>query len=454
MTQIRLIFRNAKLTLIIWILFPLTLIGQSTWIYGIQKEGAYTNSYLVRLNYLNGQYDTVFYLGDQNIDDFGSCIDPFNGRLFLSGLLFGQDGFLHEIDLNSLEIVSYDKQYYGRKIEYNLLNNSIIYRVDNTFWELDLETQVETKLSNLEPTTGNLWGDPRNYNPIDNTYVWIAKHGDIYDFTVINAFTGEEISKTPANITLFSLVVDYDSGKHYGEHNGTIYEFNPYSGEIIELLSIPGYTSHLNQQECAYDQVNKKYIIPYIGPYSSRLITVIDMVEYTIDTTYDQPNSKMDLHEIYCMPRTYLSLINDTLYTSFGQSYQWYINGYLNPFVNTQYFSPSEYGEHQTLVDYPEYSSLSNPVTYLSTDLQTVFTTNEVNVVPNPFYNNVKITGNTEYWKESTISVFNSIGDLVYNSCIENSVIQDLEFLEPGLYIFIIEKNDKHLLRKKMIKSN
>ena len=446
--------RCTKYIFIVLILLSLTSKGQSTWIYGIQHEGVYTNSYLVRLNYLNGQYDTLLYLGDQYIDDFGSCIDPFNGRLFLSGLLFGQNGFLHEIDLNTLEIVSYDKQYYGRNIEYNFLNNSIIYRVDSTFWKFDLETQIETKLSDLEPTTGYFWGNPRNYNPVDNTYVYIAIHGQNDDFMVIDAFTGEEISKTTANIILFSLVVDYDSGKQYGKFNGTIYEFNPYNGEIIELLTIPGYNSHLNQQQTVYDQVNKKCIVPYVTSNNQRKISVIDMEEYTIDTTYVQPNSKMNLHEIYCKPRTYLSLINDTLYTSYGLNYQWYLNGYLNPFINTQYCSPSEQGEYQTLVDYPEYSSLSNPVTYFFTDLQTVFTTNEVNVIPNPFHNNVKIIGNVENLNNSTIMIINSIGELIYNSKLTNSYLLNLESLESGLYTFIIEQNGKHLLRKKMIKIN
>lgn len=458
MTQLRLIFRNAKLTIVIWLLFPCVLVGQSTWIYGIQDEGEYSDSYLVKLNYLNGQYDTLLYLGIQNIDDFGSCIDPYNGRLFLSGFLSGQNGNLHEIDLNTLEIVSYYKQYYGRQIEYNFLNNSIIYKNDTAFWKFDLESHLETRLSHLGPTTSYLWGNTRTYNPVDNTYVWIDIHGKSPNsteyFMVTNAFTGEQICKTPASIPLFSLVVDYDSGKQYGKFNGTIYEFNPYNGEIIELLTIPDYNSRLNQQQSVYDQVNKKYIVPYIGTNNLPNISVINMEDYTIDTTYTQLNSNMNLHQIYCKPKTYLSLINDTLYTSYGLNYQWYINGSLNTSINNQYFSPIIQGKYKTLVDYPEYSSLSNPVSYSITNLQTVFTTDEVDIAPNPIYDNVRIKCNSEYLNNSRILIINSIGELIYNSNLGSLKVLNLGFLESGLYTFIIEQNGVPLFRKKMIKIN
>lgn len=454
MIEYKLIIRKINFIILIWFIFPITLLGQSTWIYGIQDEGVYTTAYLVRLNYLNGQYDSILYLGDQNIDDFGSCIDPYNGRLFLSGLLYGQDGFLHEIDLNTLEIVSYDKQYQGKDIEYNLLNNSIIYRLKSSIWKLDLNTQIKTELDSIETYNGYYWGNPRNYNPVDNTYYFELAQDYVGYFFVVDAFTGITKCKTRASTILQSMVVDYESGKHYGRHGGSIYEFDPYTGDTILLFTIPDYRGWLNEQQSVYDQINKKYIVPYIAIDDKRKISVIDMEEYTIDTSYIQPNSSMNLHEIYCKPRTYLSLINDTLYTSYGSNYQWYINGFLNPFISTQFCSPYEYGDYQTLVDYPEYSSLSNRVTYLYTNLNTSSSIEDIEFSPNPFLNTVRVIGKNEFFENSTLLIFNSFGAMVYNSTLENSYLLNLAFLKPGLYTFIIEQNGAHLMRKKMVKTN
>ena len=450
MTKHRLIMRKVKLMIAIWIIIPTTILGQSTWIYGIQSNGNSTPGYLVRLNYLNNQYDTLLYLGYQYIDDFGSCIDPYNGRLFLSGVLFDQDNYLHVVDLNTLEIVSYYKQ--GRDVrfmEYNLLNNSILYRVDSTFWRFDLETHVESKLSDLEHTNGQYYGYVSTYNPINNTHIHLGKG---HNFINIDGFTGEVKSTVYADIILENLVLDFENGKHFGTNDETVYQFNPTSGEIIELLTIPGYKALANQQRGVYDQVNKKYIIPYAATDNQYKISVIDMESLTIDTTYIQPTVTMEYHQIYCQPRTNLSLINDTLYTSYGINYQWYINGFLDPYISTQHCIPYEYGDYQTLNEYPEYSSLSNTVSYLYTDFEQNTSASGITFSPNPFLDIVKVSGENVQLENSTLRIFSSIGELVHKSQIKNSEFLYLGFLNPGIYIFIIDSNGKHLIRKKMIK--
>ena len=252
---------------------------------------------------------------------------------------------------------------------------------------------------------------------------------------------------------LFSLAVDYASGKQYGKFSGTVYNFDPYGFKVTELVTIPDYKSELNEQQSVYDQNNKKYIVPYIAADNQPKFCVIDMENYSIDTSYVQPNSQMNLHEIFCQPRTTLSLINDTLRSTHGLNYQWYLGGLLNPLVNTQYCIPVESGDYQALVDYPEYSSLSNTVSFEYTDLQTDIQSVVARIVPNPVRDRIEIIGHNNDWNNFTLKIFNVQGDLIYENNALDSYIPGLEFLKPGFYLFRLEQNGNVVLRQKMVKS-
>lgn len=442
-----------QLLLVIGVIFPMALSGQSTWIYGVVDGGVYTPAYLVRLDYSTAQLDTVSYLGEQYIDDFGCCIDPFNGRLFLSGLLFGQSGFLQEVSLNTLEIVSHDKHYWSRDMEYNFLNNSIIYRVDSSMWKVDLVTGIESKIADIEHIDGHYWGSPRSYNPVDNTFVFFAVQDDESYCFVYDAFTGALKSKKRATRVLYSLAIDFDSGKQYGIFNGTIYSFNPYGYKVTELLTIPDYKSDLNEQQAVYDQNNKKYIVPYIANNNQRKFCVIDLENYSIDTSFVQPNSQMNLHEIYCQPRTYLSMINDTLHSTYGSTYQWCLDGLTIPVASNQYYIPEQSGDYQVLVNYSEYASLSNIVSYDYTDLPTDSKSAAFKLLPNPFRNQIHIIGHNNDGNNFTLRILSTQGVLINETNVADSKIPNLEFLKPGFYLFVLEQNGKIILRQKMVKS-
>jgi hypothetical protein len=123
--------------LLIGIVLNTTAQNQNTWIYGISDKGNYTHGYFIKFNYLSGECDTLIDLGGVNIGDFSSCIDPFNGRYFVFGLIWNQNGNFHIIDLNDLSIESYNV-ISSERPEYNIFNNSILFSQDSIFYSYNL----------------------------------------------------------------------------------------------------------------------------------------------------------------------------------------------------------------------------------------------------------------------------------------------------------------------------
>ncbi|RLD83157.1 MAG: hypothetical protein DRJ10_04050 [Bacteroidetes bacterium] len=441
--------------LFVMFLFPLTLIGQhSTWIYGIQDDGESNYAYLVRMDYLTGQYDTLIEIDAQYIDYYSSCFDPFNGRYFFRGTLNSNEGNLHVIDINTLQLESY-YTIEGAEIAYNFLNNSIIFQEDSTFWKYDIESGQAVAINSITPEDASIFGDVRYYNPIDNTYVYRAYFYDKKNhspFIIIDAFTGETICVTPASVQLHSMFVDYQTGLQFGKHGETIYEFNPYSGSITNKLSIPNYQAHIISQMDVYDQIRNKYIVFYSATDNTSKVSIIDMDNFTIDTTYNQPNNAMGLQEIYCKPNSFLKLINDTLYTSFGSNYHWFYNDSIIPNNYEQTLAPEVEGKYQSLVEYPEYSSLSNPINYILTNDQTILRFDNFKIGPNPFSSSVQITNQVD-GSDFKLFIHNSLGKVVYESITESTSEINLSFLPSGLYILSIEIDQKLFTRKKIIKS-
>jgi len=205
----------------------------------------------------------------------------------------------------------------------------------------------------------------------------------------------------------------------------------------------------------AYDQVQKKYIVPYVisNDYIGK-IAVIDMINFEIDTIFDQPCDRMNKHQIYCKPKTYLSLIEDTLFTSFGLNYSWFINGYLNPLISTQSYAPLNQGVYQTLVEYPAYSSISDPVSYLFVNNPEMSRLNsEVKIYPNPAIKNITITlaSNPKLYLEGSIFSSNGLKVKYFLLNDENTLI-DVSDLVNGLYFTSIIDNNK-IYQGKFIKN-
>ncbi len=455
MIQFKKTFSNLYVFLFLWMIFSNLVFGQNTWIYGIHTDGENFPAYLVRLNYVTGEYDSLLYINTQCIDNYGVCIDPYNGRYFLTGMLESySNGNLHCIDLNTLEITSYFITESSRKqIEYNSLNNSIIYKTENTFRKFDLNSEEDIELDSLVPITGWYFSKNRYYNPRDNVYVDISFHNNSkhMDFVVADAFTGEQLSFIPAKHVLYSLVVDYNSGKRYAILDGTICEFNPYNDSIFNLLTIPDWYGQFVGQQSVYDQINKKYIVFYCTNNYKNQIAVIDMINYTIDTIYELPDDKMYCQEIYSKPNPQLSLINDTLYTTYGMEYNWYLNGELIPSINTQKFTPTEQGYYQTYVTFFEYSNLSNSLYYSYENIDVNENLKSINFYPNPF-NEIVYLPKDMNAKIGQLNIINSKGNVVLNCPINNLHFLNLKFLPPDYYLFTITDKENPILKRKMIK--
>jgi len=287
--------------------FTLGVYAQSPYIYGLshgQHEYYYTK--LVRFNYLNGQSDTLLDIGDMDIEPFASCMDSYHNKFIFYGHIGGtsSDNKFYIIDINKLSIESFTS-YGGNKIEYNPINNSVVFEQDSAFWSIDLTSRKLTCFPLHYFASAIVDGKVRTFNPLDSTYIFTEYsypgHSP-HAILVINSITGEVKSIYTTNQIPMDLAVDYGSGKIFGHINEQIVQVDPFNGLFINLYSIPDYYSSLNEQMSVYDQTRKKYIVPfYTNSYKAKL-AVIDMITLKADTIYNQPNMWMNLHQIGYYP--------------------------------------------------------------------------------------------------------------------------------------------------------
>jgi len=432
-------------------LLPISLNGQSSWIYGVHSFGDQTPGYLVRLNYLNGQYDTLMYLGYQFIESAGSTIDPYNGRFFLYGSLENTDGNLHIIDLNLLQISSHTIKYGADDIEYIFLNNSLLYRADDALWSFNLNNYSESFIADVEHETGTYSGFNRYYNPIYNAYIYMGGK-----LTMLDAFSGELINEVSVN-PIGSMVIDYRSGNQYNNLGQSVYQHDPFTGQIVELFSgLPGYYSWLVEQHSVYDQKMNKYILPYYNTDGECMLAILDMNDLLLDTVYEQPSCYMTLHQIYCKPQSYLSLIEDTLYVSKGLNYIWNLNG--QPLLSNeqQWFVPNLYGDYHTQVNYPDYSSISDTINFLYNQSKTISKSYLISVFPNPFTTATTFSYTLQQPSTVHISIFNHHGNQVAEIQREQSsgkqqVIWNAEQLPSGVYFYRMQTGEQVASGKMLI---
>jgi len=420
--------------------------GQGTWIYGISDQGDYTHGYLTRLNYLSAEYDTLIDLNGVNIEDFSSCIDPYNGRYFIFGLIAGQQGTFHIIDLNDLSISSYNLPAV-EKPEYNVFSNSIIYEEDSIFYSYSLSTQTLSTYPGTFNKIATIYDRPRTYSPFDNVYVYIycSSGSPPFYYVVLDAFSGEVIrmAEVPFNfghyLSPHGLVADFETGQFFAYNNERVFITDPYTGDYEVLLSIPGYYACLDHQMATYDQVNKKYIIPFVNSSYVGKVAVIDMVSFQIDTIYNQPDRWMDEHQIYCKPGNRIKLFNDSLYSVFGSQYHWFVDNFQIPGANDQILIPFVQGEYQAMTEFPAYSSLSNIIQYYFTDVGPPPGEAECKIYPNPARDGVEIELGSAIADPSslaTIYVHDLPGSAILSSVMTGSRCSlDLSGLAEGIYI-------------------
>ncbi|MEI7526510.1 MAG: hypothetical protein WCJ95_19340 [Mariniphaga sp.] len=351
-------------------------------IYGI------ANGRLVTFDYRSGAYDTVPVTTNfpNPNTSFGCAIDPYNGRYFFDAVPTSQGGTVKYIDLYALTSASTCYFEYKNWIEYNCLNNSLIFETpDGDFYSYNLGNSVLTHLSILPPSTGIIYGETRLYNPVNNT-LFFQRYNDSTHYDIIDGFTGELIHTHVAHRGYIeSAVVDYQTGKYYGVRHDTIIQFDPFTDESTPVIALPMHLVHLNSQMAVYDQDSAKYIIPSFKNATNKAYYIVaDVKKPCIDKVFEQPDQNVNWQRIFCKPQTMLTRIGDSLFCPKGVSYQWQLNNNTIPNAASSSYKPTQSGLYQAVVEYQDYTSESKVFDFAMTDLSDMNSSAGIHLYPNP----------------------------------------------------------------------
>jgi hypothetical protein len=436
-----------RLIIFAWIFlffFSSIKIGHSqTRIYGV------AGNHLVFFDYRTGEYDTIdtpnFDFPNPN-GSFGCTIDPYNGRYFFNKSPGTPTGKVQCINLNTLETVTSCLLPKRDLIEYNCLNNSLVFNdLDGHFFSYDIKKDTVIELSQVPNASGFIYGKSYVYNAATNCYLLNRPN---YYFDIIDAFTGELIHSQYLNdyYGASMLVADYQTGIYYGVYKDTVVIVDPYTGILTPVIKLTKSFIHLNEQMPVYDQDSSKYIIPTIkSDISEGYYLVVDVKTPKIDTIILQPNLSVNWQQIYCMPKTKLSLIGDSLVCTKGNSYQWFYNGNPIPAPNTNIFIPRKSGLYKVQVSYHGYTSMSNEINFVMTGKRDLAEFNSFRLYPNPAIHilNYEFDGK-DFFLHSPVKleIMDLLGSVLY-SRIEEALPSkgriDLQDLPEGMYIIRIQ---------------
>ncbi|MBP9689712.1 MAG: T9SS type A sorting domain-containing protein, partial [Bacteroidia bacterium] len=127
-----------------------------------------------------------------------------------------------------------------------------------------------------------------------------------------------------------------------------------------------------------------------------------------------------------------ITRISDTLYSSYTQNNNWYFNGILVA-SNQNYFKPTQNGIYtiEAVTNEGCKSDTAN-FNWTSTGLNTYSTLNRVTIYPNPSKGKVYIETAEEY----RVSIFNQLGQLVYNGVLLPDITIKINLNQSaGVYI-------------------
>ncbi|MEI7660701.1 MAG: hypothetical protein WCK34_00815, partial [Bacteroidota bacterium] len=346
------------------------------------------NGHLVSYDYQSGAYTTIpstTYFPDPNTS-FGCAMDPYNGRYFFDSAPLSTGGVIKYIDLNTYAVGQTCYFEYKNWIEYNSLNNSILFEApDGDFYSYSLGNSVLTHLSTLPSSNAIIYGETRVYNPVNNTLFFQRYHDSTY-YDIIDGFTGELLHTHVSHSGIIeSAVVDYQTGQYYGVRHDTVVKFDPLTDEVTPVIALPIHLVHLNTQMAVYDQDSSKFIIPtYKNSNNKAYYMVADVKKPCIDKVVEQPDMNVNWQRIYSKPNTLLSRISDTLFCPKGVTYRWMINNDTIPNVASSAYKPTQSGLYKALVHYPGYPSVSKEFNFAMTNTGEVQGSSGVRLYPNP----------------------------------------------------------------------
>ena len=146
-----------------------------------------------------------------------------------------------------------------------------------------------------------------------------------------------------------------------------------------------------------------------------------------------------------------ISFKNDTLFADTTSKIQWYkANGaILN--ANGKFYIPLDTGNYYAVsVNDSCFSEPSNSVEVLTTNIKSNSIVNDISVFPNPATNQITVKSTDMHLLK--VSIFNLLGDLLYQRQLNNSSNEiDISFLSKGIYMIKIEST-KGTMQQKLIK--
>ncbi|NOQ71951.1 MAG: T9SS type A sorting domain-containing protein [Crocinitomix sp.] len=320
--------------------------------------------------------DTLFVMPSElTWDGFTRvAIDRYNGRYFYGGTLPGHSGRFHIIDLVDFTVSSFSD--YPETMTYDCIGDRIIYEKSGTIKAIDLETMNSTILTEIPNAGASIFGDKRTYIPQTNQFFYMESIHDPESETYylsIDVGTGEitcsEIVEYVDGV-MYSpgfIVTNHQTGDVIGRRNGRFGFIDPCAGTISKLASISGYHSNLNYQLSVFNHKTNYYIVPFrsVHPGHPNQIAVIDVYANEVIEIFDQPwEGTMNLQQIYDKPTPPLISINDTLFVPKGLSYSWYRNDNFIETTSENYWVPKQSGKYRAEVEFREYTSMTNELTF------------------------------------------------------------------------------------------
>jgi len=418
------------------------------------------NGHLVSIDYLSGAYNVIpasINFPNPNTS-FGCAIDQYNGRYFFDPAPISGSGVIRYIDLNTYETgvtCSFD---YKNWIEYNSLNNSLIFETPGgDFYSYNLGDMVLTHLSTLPASNATIYGETRVYNPVNNT-LFFQRYTDSTYYDIIDGFTGNLIHSMVAHGGVIeSAVVDYQTGVYYGVRHDSIVHFDPVTDVVTPVIALPMHLVHLNNQMAVYDQDSSKFIIPTYNNASNKAYYIVaDVKKPCIDRVFEQPDMNVNWQRMYSKPNTLLTRISDTLFCPKGVSYKWIFNNDTIPNIASSSFKPTRSGLYKAFVQYPDYPSESKEFNYTMTNTDEVQPPASILLYPDPaddliYYEISDKPGGTG--DVYHIAIIDNIGKIVFSAdrkdpMHKGSIIT--ESLPSGFYAIQI-RSQNFLVTKKFL---
>ncbi|MDA3883749.1 MAG: T9SS type A sorting domain-containing protein [Bacteroidales bacterium] len=175
---------------------------------------------------------------------------------------------------------------------------------------------------------------------------------------------------------------------------------------------------------------------------------------YSVDVTLTNGCTSRSNALNICYPVPTISIqANNVLESSLGLSYQWHINDSLIDGAIARLYVPQEAGLYTVEATNLEgCTAFSEPIFTYATSIDSIYTSQDINVFPNPFSKIVTLII-PETYIDSHCSLYTQNGTKLFSTELTNTQTSlDVSQLPPGIYTLICTQESKKILQKIVIK--